>query len=210
MNLMPRLVPAEVLDRSVQLRGSVIARALLRLMGWRLLFEGLPAKQGVVVLYPHTSNWDFLPGILAKWAMGFPATVWSKDSLFRLPLVGRWLRWVGIRPVVRGAKQGMVGQMAAAMQEAKARDEFMWLALTPEGTRSLTTGWRMGFYHVAMQAQVPVGLAVLDFGRREVGFKSIWNLSGDVAADFAVFAQVLSTCRGCKHELAAPVRPIEK
>lgn len=207
MNMTARLAPTEVLDRSVQFRGSFVALALLRLIGWRLLFDGLPTKQGVVVIYPHTSNWDFLPGILGKWAIGLPATIWSKDSLLRLPLVGRWLRWVGVRPVARGAKHGVVGQMAAAMQDAKARDQFMWLALTPEGTRSLTTGWRMGFYHVATQAQVPVALAVLDFGRREVGIKSIWNLSGDVTADFAVFAQVLSTCRGCRHELAAPVRP---
>ena len=46
----------------------MLARGLLRLAGWRLLYEGLPAKQGVIMVYPHTSNWDFVVGVLAKWA----------------------------------------------------------------------------------------------------------------------------------------------
>ena len=94
----------------MQLRGSALARAVLRLAGWRVAFDGLPARQGVVIVYPHTSNWDFVIGVLAKWGIGIPVAFWGKDSLFRVPLFGRWLRWLGGMPVDRGAPQGAVGR----------------------------------------------------------------------------------------------------
>ena len=69
----------------MRLRGSAPARALLRLGGWRVAFDGLPARQGVVIVYPHTSNWDFVVGLLAKWSIGIPVSFWAKASLFRVP-----------------------------------------------------------------------------------------------------------------------------
>ena len=188
------------------LRGSRLARAVLRLFGWRVRFEGLPAAQGVAVAYPHTSNWDFVVGLLAKWAIGFPITFWGKDTLFRVPLFGAWLRWLGGIPVDRGAPQGIVGQMAARLREARERDEFLWLALAPEGTRSLTAGWRSGFYQVAVQADVPLALAFFDYGRKEVGVDSFWRLSGDRVQDIAVIAACLAERRGCRPQLASPIR----
>ncbi|MDE2079745.1 MAG: 1-acyl-sn-glycerol-3-phosphate acyltransferase [Burkholderiales bacterium] len=198
----------EIAERTVSLRGSRLARALLRLAGWRVLFDGLPAAQGVAVVYPHTSNWDFVVGLLAKWAIGLPIVFWGKDSLFKVPLFGGWLRWLGGRPVVRHAPQGAVAQMAAQLRQAREQGQWMWLALAPEGTRGRTEGWRSGFYHLATQAGVPVGLVVLDYGRRRVGFDSFWVVSGDLQADLASFARRLAGCRGLRARLAAPVRPL--
>jgi 1-acyl-sn-glycerol-3-phosphate acyltransferase len=197
--------PVELSERPVQLRGSALARALLRVAGWRIRFDGLPAKQGVAIVYPHTSNWDFVVGILAKWGIGIPVTFWGKDSLFRVPLFGRWMRWLGGVPVDRGSANGIVGQMARALQAARAEGRFLWLALAPEGTRQRSEGWRSGFYHVALQAQVPVGLVVLDFARREVGFVRFLMLSGDAAADIAEVARTFVGRAGCRPELAAPI-----
>ena len=197
--------PIELPERGVQLRGSRLARACLAMAGWRLDFDGLPARQGVVIVYPHTSNWDFIVGILAKWAMGMPATFWGKDSLFRVPLLGRWLRWLGGVPVDRGSSRGMVGSMVQRFTEARAQDDFMWLALAPEGTRAWTPRWRSGFYQVTTGADLPLALAHLDYGRRRVGIHSCLRLSGDVAADMAEIAARLSPTRGRRPAQAAPV-----
>jgi 1-acyl-sn-glycerol-3-phosphate acyltransferase len=203
------MAPTELPAGAVLLEGSALARAVLRLAGWRVVFRGLPAKQGVVVVYPHTSNWDFVVLVLAKWAVGLPVTFWGKDTLFRWPLFGRWLRWLGGLPVARHTPQGAVGQMVQAMMAAREQGHFMWLGLSPEGTRQRTEGWRTGFYRVAVQAHVPVGLAVLDFGRREVRVEKFWCLSGQSAADMAVFARELAGCVGRRPQLAAPVRLLE-
>ena len=198
--------PVELRERPVQLRGSSLARALLRAGGWRVSFDGLAARQGVAVVYPHTSNWDFVVGLLAKWAIGIDVSFWAKDSLFRPPLFGRWLRWLGGIAVDRSTPRGIVGEMAATLREAREADRFLWLAVAPEGTRKRTEGWKSGFYRVALQARVPIALVALDFGRREVAFRAFLMPGGDAAADIAGFAAALADCRGCRPEHAAPIR----
>lgn len=198
--------PVELTARPVALRGSRLARGAMRLFGWRVVADGLPARQGVIVVYPHTSNWDFVWAVLAKWSLGLQVTFWAKGALFRVPLFGRWLRWLGGIPVLRNAPNGIVGQMAQRLREARERDEFMWLGLSPEGTRRRTSGWRSGFHQVALQAGVPVVLAYIDYPRREVGLDSAWRLGGDAPVDLACFAQRLRGRAGRRPALAAPVR----
>lgn len=200
---MPRRWQADLLPPT---RGSLLARALLRLFGWRLRHQGLPALQGVILVYPHTSNWDFVVAILAKWAWGLPVRFWGKHSLFALPLFGTWLRWLGGVAVRRGSSQGLVGETAQQMQQARQRGEHFWLAVAPEGTRSLTPGWRSGAYQVAVQAGVPVGLATLDFGSKTVALTDFVELSGDATQDFALMAHHLAGVTGCRPALASPVR----
>ena len=190
----------------IQLRGSPLAKAALQLAGWTLRFDGLPAKQGVLIVYPHTSNWDFVLGIVTKWAVGIQLTFWGKDALFRLPLFGRWLRWLGGVPVDRQVARGIVGQMSDELTAARAQDRFLWLALSPEGTRRHAGAWRSGFYHVALNAQVPVGLVFLDYGRREVGVQRFVTLTGDVQADLRTIETGLRQPIGMRPELASPIR----
>ena len=198
--------PMPVAERPVQLRGSALARAALRLFGWGVDFDGLPARQGVLVVYPHTSNWDFPWGLLTKWTIGLPLSFWAKHTLFEVPLLGRFLRHVGGLAIDRRAAQGVVGQTVARLREARARDEFLWLAITPEGTRSRTEGWRSGFYQLALGADVPVALAYIDYGRKRVGVDSAWRLSGDPAADMARIAERYAGRAARSPRDAAPIR----
>jgi len=190
----------------VQLRGSAVARGALRLVGWQVVFDGLPSKQGVLIVYPHTSNWDFVIGVLAKWAIGVPLAFWGKDRLFDLPLFGRWLRWIGGVPVDRHNPRGAVGAMVGRFAAARHGDAFLWLALSPEGTRSYRDSWRSGFYQVALQADVPLALAFFDYAERRVGVDSFIRLSGDANRDMAAIEARLGQRRGRKPHLAAPVR----
>lgn len=191
----------------VQFQGSALARTLLRWMGWRVVFNGLPGLQGVAVVYPHTSNWDFIVGILAKWAIGIPARFWGKDSLFKVPVFGRWLRWVGGLPIDRRAANGAVGQMVDAFRQHAQDGRLLWLGLAPEGTRKWTPGWRSGFYQVALAAGVPVAIVRLDWGRRELCFVDFLTLSGDETADFARLAELFEGVRGYHSDQGSPIVP---
>ena len=152
------VIPTEIKDRSVQLHGNALARRLFNATGWQIKFTGLPSRQGIAIVYPHTSNWDFPVGLLAKWALGFPASFWSKDSLFKVPLFGAWLRWVGGISVDRKSPRGLVEQMVERVKLAKERDQFLWLVIAPEGTRGYQEHWRSGFYRLAHQADVPLAM----------------------------------------------------
>lgn len=197
--------PQIVTTRLPAARGSRLARALLRLAGWQLVYDGLPARQGIIIAYPHTSNWDFIVGVLTKWSLGLHFAFWGKDSLFRIPLFGPWLRWLGGIPVDRFNASGIVGEMAQRFQQARERDEFLWLALAPEGTRKYQPHWRSGFYQVAVQTGVPLGLAFFDYARKRIGVECFMLLSGDRDADLAAIAQAYQYASGKHPALAAPI-----
>lgn len=186
--------------------GSRFARWVLGLFGWKVQGRSLPALQGVVMVYPHTSNWDFPIGLLSKWSMGFELKFWAKDSLFKLPVVGHWMKAVGGVPVNRRAANGLVGETVAQMRQARERGEQFWLIVAPEGTRAYTDSWKSGAYWVAVQAQVPVAVTAFDYATRTVVFTEFVELSGDPDRDFALFAQVLEGRRGKHPDQAGPIR----
>lgn len=189
----------------VQLAGSPLVRSLMDAMGWTLKFEGLPTLQGVFVVYPHTSNWDFVYAVMAKWALGVQLNFWAKDTLFKVPVLGRWIRWLGGIPTVRNAPGGLVGQAVAELQAARREQRYCWLGLSPEGTRKRTAGWRSGFYQTALQAGVPLCLVRLDFGRKELVATHFFELSGDRVADMAVIAESFAGAQGYTPQGASPV-----
>jgi 1-acyl-sn-glycerol-3-phosphate acyltransferase len=189
----------------VQFKGSRLAQALLRLAGWRLHFEGLPGLQGVLVIYPHTSNWDFVVMVLAKWAFGVPAQFWAKDRLFRIPLFDRWLRWLGGVPVDRTSSNGVTAQAVDILRRRQRDGQYFWLALAPEGTRKYLPGLRSGFYRTALGAGVPLGLVKLDYGRREVKVVDFMALTGDAAADVARIAAAYRGVQALVPGRAAPL-----
>ena len=158
------------------------ARAALRAFGWRVEYVEPPGPRGIIIVYPHTSNWDFVIGLLAKWAIGLPLRFVGKESLFRGltgATIGRLMRLWGGRPVDRHKASGAVDQLAALM----GSEPWFWLALSPEGTRKFQDHLRSGFYHLALRMDVPVGLAFIDYGRKSVGVRDYVRMSGNVEVD---------------------------
>ncbi|MET0320562.1 MAG: 1-acyl-sn-glycerol-3-phosphate acyltransferase [Duganella sp.] len=182
-----------------KLRQRLALRAL-NFFGWRLLFRPLPGPRGIAVIYPHTSNWDFPIGLLGKWALDVPFRFLAKDSLFKSPL-GPWFRWLGGEPVQRGAPQGTSKAQAERMNAA----DFYWVGITPEGTRAYRPNWKSGFYHLAMEAQVPLVLVYMDYPSKTLSLTDQVVLTGDQAADMAAIRAVLEGHQGLHPENAAPI-----
>ena len=68
---------------------------VLNLFGWRMRYRPLPGPRGIVVVYPHTSNWDFVIGLFGKWALALPFRWLAKDAFFKGmtgKILGRWFR----------------------------------------------------------------------------------------------------------------------
>lgn len=193
----------------LRFRGSRFARLLLALSGWKLFFDGLPALQGVLIVYPHTSNWDFVVMILAKWALGVPVRFWGKDKLFRIPLFGRWLRWVGGVPVDRTSPNGVTKQALQVFAAKKASGAYFWLGLAPEGTRKRIPGLRSGFYRTALGAGVPLGLVSLDYAKRQIRVLDFIRLTGDEDADLRRIAASFAGVQGRVPANAAPFKLLD-
>ncbi len=171
---------------------------MLKIPGWHLKAE-LPAlKKYIVIVAPHTSNWDFYFGIAAKFYLKLKARWLGKHTIFRWP-VKRLLLALGGIPVDRSKKSGIVDQIARIFQES---DEMI-LGLAPEGTRKRVTRWRTGFYYIALKARVPILIAYIDYQKKEIGTGPLINPSGDIKKDFQVIRQFYQNIHPLKPQLFA-------
>jgi 1-acyl-sn-glycerol-3-phosphate acyltransferase len=159
----------------------VLGEWMLRAMRWRLVGAVPDIPRFVAIVAPHSTNWDFPVGVAAMFALDLRVHWFGKDTLFRGPL-GVALRAIGGRPVKRESAEGVVREVAAALQ---SEPQFI-LALAPEGTRKPVAKWRTGFYHIAHEAQVPVVPVRLDWSRREIGIGAPVFTCGDVESDVAL------------------------
>jgi 1-acyl-sn-glycerol-3-phosphate acyltransferase len=181
--------------------GQRTSLRLLQLFGWRVHYKPLPGPHGIAVVFPHTSNWDFLVGLLGKWAIGLQFRWLAKDSLFRGPM-GTVMRYWGGIPVDRSAPMGATRQLAEQMLAAN----WCWVAITPEGTRGYKPHWKSGFYHLALAARVPVLLVALDYRKKVLNVVNTIELSGDQEADMATIAEAYQDCEALYPAKAAPIQ----
>ena len=163
------------------------ARVALRVSGWRI--DGaLPNLQKfVVIIAPHTSNWDFLVGVTVMFALGVRPAFLGKDTLFRWPF-GVVMRWLGGLPVDRFAPHQVVDQVIARFHES----EQLVLALAPEGTRRKLPAWRTGFHFVARGASVPIVPVALDYPRRTIRILAPREAGADVQDDLDALGRLFT------------------
>ena len=183
---------------------QVLARSLLKLLGWTLIEAPDRPARAVLIAYPHTSNWDGFYTLLTGLGLGLRAHWAAKDSLFFWPIGGLLQRLGGI-PVNRRQRTGFVDQMV----ERFASDPHCILIMAPEGTRRRTEGWKTGCYRIALAAGVPLALGCVDYARREAGIVAYVTLTGDPDADIATIASHYAGRSGKRPELASPVRWLE-
>ncbi len=163
------------------------AEKSLNLMGWQIDNHwDLNIDQCVMIAAPHTSNWDALYARLALKALGVNVRITIKDSYMKFPF-GPFVRAMGGIGINRRPKQD--GEARQSMVELMA-DLFkhhpkLVMLVTPEGTRAKQEKWKTGFYHVAMQASVPIALAYMDYAQKKTGVGKIVYPTGDYEKDMA-------------------------
>ena len=155
------------------------SKYILKIFGWKVVgFFPKEVNKAVVIAAPHTSNWDFIVGLMAYKALGISAKYLMKKEMFFFPL-GGLLRSIGAIPVDRRPGNNVVEEIVKDMGNSK---EFI-LTITPEGTRSRVAKWKDGFYRICKQAEVPLFLAKIDFRNKEVGLLEEFVLSNDYDKD---------------------------
>lgn len=168
-----------------------ISGAFLTLGGWRIEGDWPAFEKVVLVAAPHTSNWDGLNMLAAAGYYRVRLRWMGKKSLTQGPF-GWLVKWLGCVPIDRSQSNDVVG----AMKEAFAAEERMVLAIPPEGTRSAVREWKSGFYHIAVGANVPIVLSVLDYGKRRVKLAAVVFPSGDYGADLPLIQAHYADAQG--------------
>lgn len=177
----------------------------LRLFGWRVVGMRPVVPKFLIIVAPHTSNWDLVvglacgygAGILSRWPYGF----FIKAGLFRGPLAPIFRALGGI-PIDRSAPHDAVRRSV----EILLRRERYLLVITPEGTRRRTERWRSGFYHIARNTRLPVVPVYFDYARRECRVGPATEMRGDRELALEVFRQFYAGVRAKHPERFGPIR----
>ena len=172
----------------------VLSKIILKIIRWRV--DGsLPVdqKKYVLIVAPHTSNWDFFLFVLTVSVLRLQPSVLIKDTIFIGPL-GWFLRYCGAIPVNRRQAGSLVTYISGIYE---AREEFV-LIITPEGTRSPNAKWKRGFHHVARAAEVPILVVYVDSAVRTIGIEGLMEPSEDIDGDMQKLKTFFDGKKGLK------------
>ena len=165
----------------------------LKILGWKIV-GGFPDKpKYIIIVAPHTSNWDFLTGVFVRAIVPEikAAKYLGKKSLFKPPL-GWLFKAMGGYPVDRTKSKN---QVDAVVDIFDKHEEFV-IAMAPEGTRSKVEKLKSGFYYIALKANIPIVMVAFDYGKKQVVVNQPeFYPTGDFESDIE---QILSFYRGIK------------
>jgi 1-acyl-sn-glycerol-3-phosphate acyltransferase len=176
-----------------------------KLMGWSISGD-VPRQLNkyLIIVAPHTSNWDFIIGLFVRRILNFRSSFLAKHQLFKGP-AGALFRKLGGYPVYRNASYNMVDQVVNLI---KNNDHFV-LAITPEGTRGNVQKWKTGFYYIALKSGIPLVMAVMDYSRKNVTFTLPYYPTGNAKADEVFINNIFMNAKGLNRK-AAPLVLNEK
>jgi 1-acyl-sn-glycerol-3-phosphate acyltransferase len=174
-----------------------LAQTTMRLAGWRIEGNFPDVGKLIVIVAPHTTNWDFFVGVAAIFALRLRIRFFIKHTVFRWP-AGSVLKWLGGIPIDRTHAHGVVAQAIGDFE----RHAQILLAITPEGTRKAVKRWHEGFYHIALGAQVPIVPATFDYRERIVFLGPPLFPGGNATAEIA---RLKAYCVGRRPDHAASV-----
>lgn len=179
---------------------ATISGWILSACGWRILGSPPNLKKYVVIIAPHTSNWDFFIFLLLKFYFRLKVRFIGKHTVFIGPF-GWYLKKIGGIPIDR--KKG--GNVVQTIVDEFERSEQMVFALSPEGTRSYKDHWKTGFYFIAVQARVPLQPCFLDCKTKTLGFADVMQLTGDIDQDFVRLREIFADKQGVRPELFSKI-----
>ena len=158
-----------------------LGRTVLSIFGWKVkggIEHEYDNKKLVILIAPHTSNWDGIFGVAAVAGLDARITFIGKHTAFKYGL-GAFLRYMGGIPVDRSRPGGIIQH---AIDQIKEIDGSL-IAISPEGTRSKVKEWKTGFLRIAKEINAQIVPASLDYSKKEILLGEVFKLSGDNQKD---------------------------
>ncbi len=156
----------------------LLAIVLLKLIGWKAVGRPVEGARFVLIGAPHTSNWDFPLMLMVVLKLRLRVFWMGKHTLFPFP-VGWFMKWLGGIPVNRSKAQNLVEQ---TVQQYREHPQLVVL-VPPEGTRAKVKEWKTGFYHIAVNAGVPILMGYVDAATKQAGLADFFHPTGDIETD---------------------------
>tara|TARA_B100000900_G_C20560058_1_gene708501 strand:+ start:262 stop:864 length:603 start_codon:yes stop_codon:yes gene_type:complete len=157
---------------------SFVGTTLLSLTGWRVKGEIPDRQKLLVILAPHTSNWDFVYGMALVLSLRIKIYWLGKHTIFKKGF-RRLLKSLGGIPVNRSDSKNIIKEVT---EMANVEGGFL-LGLSPEGTRKRVENWKSGFLRMAKSMDCPILLASIDYPTKVISFSDMFYPTGDNQRD---------------------------
>jgi 1-acyl-sn-glycerol-3-phosphate acyltransferase len=177
-----------------------IFKLIFKISGWKIIGD-VPRelKKYIIIVAPHTSNWDFPIGVAVRSIMAFKANFLGKKELFESSM-GWLFKKLGGLPVDRSRSTNMVDEVVKVIEKV----DYFVVAMAPEGTRKKTKRWKTGFYYIATKAKIPIVMVGFDYPSKSIIWAEPFYPGGDLNKDAQVFDSFFKDKMG-KNGKAAPV-----
>lgn len=163
-----------------------------KLLGWKIIGTvDAEVKKCVLMVMPHTCNFDFFIGLFTRGIIGLEMNFVGKKELFRFPF-GWYFRSIGGAPLDRSGGKNNVD---ATVDVFNSREVFR-MAIAPEGTRIKVTQLKTGFYYIALKANVPIIPVAFDYAKKEVRIGQPVSLTGNYEEDMKIILPHFAAAQG--------------
>jgi 1-acyl-sn-glycerol-3-phosphate acyltransferase len=143
--------------KGVHRLASLWGQIIIKMMpGWKIEVTGrenLPADNEPVVI---VANHESMSDIWAMYYLNIQFRWLSKDSVFKIPMIGHAMKWAGYIPITRGNKSSHIESMRQSSDRLRRGIPMFFF---PEGTRS-TDGtikeFKIGAFKLARDSKVAI------------------------------------------------------
>ena len=155
-----------------------LGRAVLGISGWQIVGKIPNEKRILIIAAPHTSNWDFILGISALFALNVNIKWLGKHSMF-LPGIAWFFKWLGGIPVNRQNPSSLIEYVTQTVKKEKG----LMIGMAPEGSRKKVKRWKSGFLRIANQTNSKIVFLSIDAPFKTLKIGEIYTPSGNTEQD---------------------------
>ena len=148
-------------------------------------------KKLIVLVFPHTSNWDFIIAIGVRTFLCEEINFVIKKEYYNF-LTTNFFNSLGGRPIDRSGNMNSVEKIS----EMFKNNEIFRIAIAPEGTRKLVDNWKTGFYHIALNANCKILPVAFDWKKREVKIFEVFTPTNNFTNDLKFLKSLFKGVKG--------------
>jgi 1-acyl-sn-glycerol-3-phosphate acyltransferase len=176
---------------------SWLGKFLMKITGWKTTGY-LPEDQRVVIVVgPHTSNWDFVLAMSLILSLDVRIHWVAKHSIFKKGF-RRLLKKMGGIPVNRINPGALKGEILTVTEKYKG---FI-IAIAPEGTRKKVERLKSGFLRIANETNSKIMMVGVDFSSKTIELGDFFSPSGDMEKDLKFIKDYFANFAGKRPELS--------
>ena len=148
-------------------------------------------KKLIILVFPHTSNWDFIIAIGVRTFLCEEINFVIKKEYYNF-LTTNFFNSLGGRPIDRSGNMNLVEKIS----EMFKNNEIFRIAIAPEGTRKLVDNWKTGFYQIALKANCKILPVAFDWKKREVKIFEVFTPTNNFTNDLKFLKSLFKGVKG--------------